>query len=113
MKHFLGKMFGTHESIERQIEYVNALKISDEQKEFQIKKIFADSASFKIIQRIIAFIFTLIYVIAIFLAFVANYLGMDYKAIVAIIAAFDLGMIILAILGFYFSGGAISSLKKE
>lgn len=113
MEHFFGKMFGTQTSIKYQINFINSLNISDELKEYQIKKVFENSTSFKIIQRVIAFIFTLIYVIAIILALLSNYLGIDYKAIIAIIAAFNLGMIILAILGFYFSGGAISSLRKE
>ena len=107
----LGKFFGTNNSIKSQIKFINSLNIDDDIKRSQIATVFDNSSPFKIIQRTIAIIFTILYVILISLATVANGMGMDYKAVIAIIAAFNLGMIILAILGFYFSGGAISSFK--
>jgi hypothetical protein len=109
----IGKIFGTKEYIADRVEFINSLPISDDTKTKQINFMFSEYTAFKLMQRSIALIFSLIYVIAISLALSANAIGVDYKAIIAIIAAFNLGMIILAILGFYFSGGALDSLRKD
>jgi uncharacterized membrane protein YbhN (UPF0104 family) len=109
----IGKIFGTDKSIKKQIAFIKGLNIEDELKSSMISKIFGYYTPFKLLQRIIALIFTLIFVIAIIIALVANGMGHDVKDVIAIITAFNLGMIILAILGFYFSGGAVESFKGD
>jgi len=109
----LDKLLGTDKYIQSRILFINSLDISDEIKTLQINNIFKEYTVFKMLQRIIAIIFTIIYVLAIIITIVSIILGYDYKAIIAIISAFNLGVIILAILGFYYSGGAINSLRRD
>jgi len=109
----IDKLLGTDEYIQSRIFFINNLDISDEIKKLQINNLFKEYTVFKMLQRLIAIIFTIIYVLAIVITIVSINMGYDYKAIIAIISAFNLGMIILAILGFYFSGGAINSIRRE
>lgn len=113
MKVLLEKMLGTRKSIKSQIEFISSLNISDEQKEKQIGKVLTNSSSFKIIQRLIAFTFTLLYIITISLVLTTKYMGFDTKDLLTIMTTFNLGNIILAILGFYFTGGALNSIRKD
>ena len=69
---------------------------------------------FKIAQRYIAFGFTLNFIVAFWVA-VAFYAFGDKKLLdgfLIIVTTFQLGWIMLAIIGFYFGGGFADSMKK-
>jgi len=69
---------------------------------------------FKIAQRYIAFGFTLNFIVAFWVAVVFYTVG-DKKLLdgfLIIVTTFQLGWIMLAIIGFYFGGGFADSMKK-
>lgn len=107
------KLFGTRDFITNEISFIKSLKLSKEIESTQIQKLFNEYTSFKLMQRGIAIIFIFMYIIAIIISTSGYLSGQEIKDILAIIATFNLGMIMLAILGFYFGGGAISSFKKD
>ena len=107
------KIFGTKESIREQIDFINSLPMTKKIKDENINGVFKQYTPFKLLQRTMAIIFSLLYILAMVIALAAHYNGVDYKEIVAIITAFNVGMVMLAIVGFYFGGGALDSLKKK
>ena len=69
---------------------------------------------FKLAQRYIAFTFTLNFILAFWVAVSVYLFGTDsqLKEYLAIVSVFQLGWIMLTIVGFYFSGGFIESYKR-
>ena len=69
---------------------------------------------FKIAQRYIAFGFTLNFIVAFWVAVIFYAVGAQklLDGFLLIVATFQLGWIMLAIIGFYFGGGFADSMKK-
>lgn len=109
----IGKIFGGQLFIKDEISFINSLDVSEEDKNIYIKDLLSNYNTFKILQRGIALLFILMYVIAIVISSAAYLLGSQYTEVLSIVTTFNLGMIVLTILGFYFTGGAISSFKNK
>lgn len=110
---FLGRLFGSEGYIKSEIEKIDSYNVPEHVK-IQMKiDLFNYYTPFKLAQRYLAMLITMIYVGTLVITGIYHYAGLDYKGMVAIVEAFSLGLVMLAIVGFYFGGGAISSLKKD
>jgi len=106
-------LVGTKEGIKNRLYLIDELDIPEENKIEMRIEVFSFYTPFKLMQRYIAVFLILTYVIALIIAIVYQSLGLSFKDIIAIITAFQLGYIVLSIVTFYFTGGAISSLKNK
>lgn len=106
------KIFGSDRLVSQKINFIKSLSLSTEIEEQEIVKVLNNFTTFKIIQRAIAVIFTLLYVIAFLFVSSTYYSGNDYKSLITIITSFNLGLITLSFISFYFGGGALESLKR-
>ena len=109
----LGKLFGTKNSIQEQLNQVDLYNVPECDKVQMRLDIFNNYSTFKIAQRMLGVLISLTYVLAIVLALVYQYKGLDYKGVIAIASAFEIGFVMLAMAGFYYSGGAIESFKSK
>jgi len=109
----IGKIFGTSKSIKIQIEFIKSLDIPEEDKVKLRLSLFEGYTSFKLAQRYLGLLIALTYVLMIVLTTAYHYIGLDYQGVISIVSAFEIGFVMLAVVGFYFSGGAIDSLRNR
>ncbi len=108
-----GKIFGTKNSINEQLKNIELYKVSEEDKIQMRLDIFNSYTAFKIAQRVLGTVVSLMYLLTIIISLIYHNKGLDFAGIVTIVDAFELGFVMLAIVGFYFSGGAIDSFKQK
>jgi len=119
MFNIFGKLFGSDKVIDGAMRGIDALVFTDEEKakmsvtkgELKVKLLSAYEP-FKLAQRYLALIFSGLFAVSFITALAMAVMGMDYKPILEVVAAFSLGYIILAIVTFYFGGGLAASMKK-
>lgn len=110
---FWGRIFGSERYIETELKKIDAYNLPEEVKVQMKIELFNYYTPFKLFQRYLAAAITVIYIITLLITGYYHYAGLDYKGLVTIVEAFSLGLVMLAIVGFYFGGGALSSLKKD
>lgn len=110
---FWGRIFGSERYIETELMKIDAYNLPEEVKVQMKIELFNYYTPFKLFQRYLAAAITVIYIITLLITGYYHYAGLDYKGLVTIVEAFSLGLVMLAIVGFYFGGGALSSLKKD
>ena len=108
-----GRIFGTKKAVNYEHSIIDGLDIPDVEKVKLRLELFNRYTAFKMAQRVLALIITLIYVLAMILAAAYHYKGLDYKGVITIISAFELGLVMLSVVSFYVGGGAIASLKDR
>ncbi len=109
----ISKLLGTKSSIKEQLATIDTYKVPEEEKIKMRLKVFDYYTPFKIAQRYLAVIIAMTYVLAIFLTVAYHYVGLDYKGIITIVSAFQLGLVMLSVVSFYLGGGAVESFKNK
>ena len=113
MLKLFGKIFGTTESIKEQLAEIDRYKIPEEDKIQMRIDVFNSYSAFKIMQRAMALFVTLTYLMGLILAMIYHFKGLDFEGVIKIAAAFEVGLVMLIVAGFYFGGGALDSLKGK
>ena len=108
-----GRIFGTSRYIHDELQAINNYDVPEIDKVQMRIDLFNYYTPFKLAQRYLAIFITLTYVLTLILTIAYHYIGLDYAGVITIVGAFNLGMVMLAVVGFYFSGGAISAFKKD
>lgn len=116
----LSTIFGSGEVIEKGFDLIDDFHTSDEEIiEAKVKgkiALLQGYAPFKVAQRYLAVMFTLNFLASFWIAVGLWAYGKDMQGFLGIMAAFNLGWIMLTIVGFYFGGGflegTINSAKK-
>ena len=108
-----GNLFGTKEVVNGGINLIDNAFYTDQEKASMKIKLLKVYEPFKIAQRYLAFMFTGAFIISFLLCLVFYTLSIEYKGILEIVEVFNIDMIVLTIIGFYFGGGMIESLKKR
>lgn len=114
----LGTILGSKAIIEGGLKLIDNLHTSDEE-EIQAKvqgkiNLLKAYAPFKVAQRYIALLFTFNFIISFWVAVGLWAYGKDMEGFLAIMSAFNLGLIMTMIVGFYFGGGFLeSALNKD
>lgn len=107
----IAKLFGTDNAVKKQLDDIEKYDIPEEEKIKMRIEVFHYYTPFKIAQRYLALIITLLYVILFVIAAAYQYKGLDYQGIITISKAFEIGLVMLAVASFYLGGGAIESFK--
>jgi hypothetical protein len=112
----LANILGTGEVIKEGFKLIDSLHTSDTEMIEATTKAKTDLLSayapFKIAQRYIALMFGFTFLFSFFLILAMTLGGIgDLKAAREVIVEFQIGWIMLTIVGFYFGGGAFESLK--
>jgi len=100
----LGKLFGSEKAIEAGIDGIDAMVFTDEEKSSAKMKFLKLYEPFKLAQRYIALVFCVPYSLAWFITFLASFWVETVQQEKLLTG--DIGNIVLAIVGFYFFGGA-------
>ena len=113
----LAQIFGAGDIVAKGMALVDALHTSTEEEIAAKSKAKTDLLSayapFKVAQRLIALMFTVTYLACFCLVlFITIKGGGDLDAIPGVLSEFWIGPIMLTIVGFYFSGGAIEGVMK-
>ena len=111
----LGKLFGSDKVIGTAVDGIyngiDKLVYTPEERIDNFNKQLALYEPFKVAQRLLACCFGFPYALAWFITFVASFLKEDITAQVSLLSG-TMGQIVLAIIAFYFLGGAVSGLGK-
>lgn len=107
----LAKLLGAGDVIKEGMELIDNLHTSTEEEIAAKSKartdLLAAYAPFKIAQRVIAIMFTVVFLFCFFLVMFLTMGGVgDLEDVRGVIAEFWIGPIMLTIVGFYFGGGA-------
>lgn len=105
------KLFGSDSVIQAGIDGIDAIVYTDEEKAKDKISILKAYEPFKIAQRILAATFCLPYAIAWFTTFVCSFFIDVTKQLEMLLNPVGLSSIVLAIVVFYFGGGAMNSRK--
>ena len=113
----LSKILGSGDVITKGFDLIDSFHTSEEEaieaKSKAKTDLLAAYAPFKIAQRYIALIFTITFVSSFLLVLTLTIAGIgDLEAVRGVIAEFQIGYIMLMIVGFYFSGGMIEGAMK-
>ncbi|MEA2098640.1 MAG: hypothetical protein U9P72_00760 [Campylobacterota bacterium] len=108
-----GNLFGTKEVVNGGINLIDNAFYTDQEKANMKVKLLKAYEPFKIAQRYLAFMFTGSFIIAFLLCLLFYSFNIEYKGILEIIETFNIDMIVVTIIGFYFGGGMLESLKKR
>jgi len=108
----LGKIFGSTKVVDAGISAIDALVFTDEEKSKAKLALLKGYEPFKIAQRYLALIFSGLFSLAFFAALILTLLEEPYDGVLAVVNAFSLGEVMLAIVAFYFLGGVTNSFKK-
>ncbi len=109
------KIFGSGKVVEKAVDGIYngidaAIYTPQEKVEMRLKFL-SHYEPFKIAQRLLSCIFAIPYVLGWLSVFIASYMDID-TAKQEMLLNGTMGNIVLAIVGFYFLGGSLSSLKK-
>lgn len=111
---FFGKLFGSDRVIEKAVDGVyngvDKLVYTDEEKKDNYLRVMQMYTAFKVAQRYLSLIFGTPYAAAWFITFVASFF-VEVESQVALLNG-TMGNIVLAIVGFYFLGGAAEGSVK-
>ena len=108
---FIDKLFGSSKVIEAgTIALDKAFYTNQEKAEGHVRLLGAYEA-FKVAQRFLAMIVVPPWVLGWFICFICSFFDMDITKPIEILEG-KLGLAALTILGFYFAGGALNSLRK-
>jgi len=108
---FISKILGTQYFKKEEISFISSLDITDTQKKQLTLDVFSYSKPFKVIQRLIAISISLLYIFSITIVSVLSKFY-DMSTVINLYSTLSFGMVMLTILGFYFSGGAIESFRN-
>ncbi len=106
-------LFGTKEVVSGGISLIDNAFYTDQEKANMKIKLLKAYEPFKIAQRYLAFMFTGSFMIAFLLCLLFYIFNIDYKGILEIVGVFNIDIIVLTIIGFYFGGGMFESLRKQ
>lgn len=114
----LSKILGTGDIITKGFDLIDSMHTSEteaiEAKSKAKTDLLGAYAPFKVAQRYIALIFTITYVASFLLVLALTMGGIgDVAAVKSVLDEFYIGPIMLAIVGFYFSGGLAESIKGK
>ncbi len=113
----LSKIFGTGDVISKGMDLIDSMHTSDEEEIAANAKAKVDLmkayAPFKVAQRYLAVMFTINFILAFWATAGLWYFDKDMKGFVDIMSAFNIGWIMLTIVGFYFGGGAIEGIRGK
>jgi len=104
----LGKIFGSEKVIDSGMKAIDALVFTDEEKSKAKLTLLKAYEPFKLAQRYLSLIFAALFSASFLVALTLELLGKSYDGVIAVVEAFGLGQIMLAIVGFYFLGGVVS-----
>jgi hypothetical protein len=117
MFNVLSKIFGTGDVISKGMDLIDSMHTSDEEKIEANAKAKVDLmkayAPFKVAQRYLAVMFSINFILAFWATVGLWYFDKDMKGFVDIMSEFNIGWIMLTIVGFYFGGGAIEGIKGK
>ena len=107
------KLFGSDNVIQAGIDGIDAMVYTDEEKGRHKIALLNAYAPFKLAQRLLAVTFCIPYAVAWFVTFIASFFIGVTKQLEMLLSPVGLSSIVLAIVVFYFGGGAMSSRKKS
>lgn len=102
-----GRLFGSEKIIETAVKGVDKIIFTKEEQAENFKETLKLYEPFKVAQRYLAVIFCLPYVAAWFVTFAASFTDISLEKQIDILQG-DMGTAVLAIVSFYFLGGAMS-----
>ena len=110
----IGKIFNPGKLTDALIDSGDALVFTDEEKAKMKIELLKHYVPFKLAQRLLSLIFTINFIIAFWVG-VALFIWYPNLAsgFLGLVKAYDLGLIMLAIVSFYFTGGVINGLRKD
>lgn len=111
----LSTIFGTGDVISKGLDLIDSMHTSDEE-EIQAKSkaktdLLAAYAPFKVAQRYLAVMFTINFILALWVTVLLWYLDKDMDGFIDIMSAFNVGWIMVTIVTFYFGGGMIEGVR--
>jgi hypothetical protein len=107
----ISKLFGSSKVIESGTKMLDNAFYTDQEKAAGHIRLLGAYEAFKVAQRFLAMVVVPPWVLGLFVCFVASFFGVDIEKPMAILEG-KLGYSALTILGFYFAGGTINSLRK-
>jgi len=110
---FLNKIFGSDRTISKSIDLIDNIFYTDQEKAEQKKEILKAYEPFKLAQRYLALIFAGLFSLSFIAIFIMSFMDMDYSRQMKIIEVFNIDLIMITIVAFYFGGGVMNSLKKN
>jgi len=108
---WLGKLFGTEKVINKGTDMLDKAFYTDQEKAEGHIRLLKAYEPFKLAQRFLALIVVPPWALGWFICFILSFTEMDLTYPMKILEG-KLGIAALTILGFYFAGGAINSLRK-
>lgn len=107
----LGKLFGSSEVMKKGTDMLDNAFYTEQEKAAGHIRLLQAYEAFKVAQRFLAVIVVPPWVLGWFTCFVCSFFDVDLTQPIAILEG-KLGLAALTILGFYFAGGALNSLRK-
>ncbi|WP_294344670.1 hypothetical protein [Prosthecochloris sp.] len=119
-----GKIFGADNIIEKGLDLIDGFVYSGEEKAEDRRKyewqkvqskveLLKAYAPFKVAQRFLAILFATTYIACFVLVLIMNFFGKTTNDVMEIMATFRIGLIMLTIVGFYFGGGVVDSIRRK
>jgi len=108
---WLGKLFGTEKVINKGVDMLDNAFYTDQEKAEGHIRLLKAYEPFKLAQRFLALIVVPPWALGWFICFTLSFTGIDLTYPIQILEG-KLGMAALTILGFYFAGGTINSIRK-
>ena len=116
MMGILANILGTGDIVKEGFKLIDSMHTSKEEEIVATTKAKTDLLSayapFKVAQRYLAIVFAFTFTLSFFLILGMTLAGYDTAAAREVILEFQIGWIMLLILGFYFGGGAFEGVKK-
>jgi predicted metal-dependent phosphotriesterase family hydrolase len=113
----LKTIFGSGDVISKGFDLIDDMHTSDtemiEAKTKQKTDLLNAYAPFKIAQRYLAVMFGLTYIVTYVLVMTMVFMGRDVSDVKDVMAEFQIGWIMLTIIGFYFMGGAAEGVMNK
>ena len=109
---FLSKLFGTEKAIDAGAKLLDNAFYTDQEKAAGHVRLLKAYEPFKLAQRFLALLVVPPWALGWFVCFVLSFTDIDLTYPMEILEG-KLGLAALTILGFYFAGGTINSLRKD
>ena len=113
----LSNIFGTGDVVSKGIDLIDSFHTSDtemiEAKTKAKTKLMESFSAFKIAQRYLALLFSVTYIFSYILIIIMTLIGNDTTKVNDVLEQFQMDLIMIAIVSFYFGGGLIDSARRK
>lgn len=111
----LGKIFGSSKIVDAGINAIDAMVHTDEEKTQAKKELLKLYEPFKLAQRFLAFAVCINFFAFMWLCVGAYFFGVSGQMddLLSLAKEFELGYLMLLVMGWYFTGGIVDSMKRK